>query len=219
MAGLIEHVKESFHKAEAYISKLDNYILSMDGMSGKKTRHLYNNIASMPDSKYLEIGTWKGSTVCSALCNNSIYCVAIDNWTEFGGPKDEFMNNFNRYRGDSNATFIEADCWSLGTKDFDISKKFNIYMYDGNHDENAHFRALSHFQPLLEDEFIYIVDDWNWDYVNRGTLEAINRNHFDILYKHELFTNNKVHPEWGVPGGAGKDGDWHNGICVFVLKI
>ena len=35
----------------------------------------------------------------------------------------------------------------------------------------------------------------------------------------ELFTNNKKHPPWG-PGPdirAGKDGDWHNGLSIFVL--
>ena len=37
--------------------------------------------------------------------------------------------------------------------------KFNIYMYDGNHSEDSHFKALDHFFPCLDDEFIYLVDD------------------------------------------------------------
>ena len=62
-------------------------------MSGKKTRHFYNNICSMKNSRYLEIGTWKGSTLCSAMCNNKMKCVAIDNWSQFNGPKNEFLKN------------------------------------------------------------------------------------------------------------------------------
>lgn len=32
----------------------------MDGMSGIKTRHFYNNLLNYYDARYLEIGTWKG---------------------------------------------------------------------------------------------------------------------------------------------------------------
>ena len=27
----------------------------------------------MKEARYLEIGTWKGSSICSAMCNNKIY--------------------------------------------------------------------------------------------------------------------------------------------------
>ena len=48
----------------------------------------------MKEARYLEIGTWKGSSICSAMCNNKITCVAIDNWSEFGGPKNIFLENY-----------------------------------------------------------------------------------------------------------------------------
>ena len=56
--------------------------------------------------------------------------VCIDNWSEFGGPKDEFLTNFNTYKGENDAEFIENDCFKV-----DVSQlpKFNMYMYDGNH--------------------------------------------------------------------------------------
>ena len=45
----------------------------------------------MKEARYLEIGTWKGSSICSAMCNNKMTCVAIDNRSEFGGTKKEFL--------------------------------------------------------------------------------------------------------------------------------
>jgi hypothetical protein len=215
MTDLIQHVKECFKKADARQSKIDSYILGMDGMTGKKTRHFYNNLCSMPNARYLEIGVWKGSSLCAAMCGNTMKCLAIENWSEFGGPKDEFLNNYNKYKGANDAQFLEGDCFAL---DVGSIGSFNIYMYDGNHEEISHFKALNHYNSALDDQFIYIIDDWNWDYVRKGTLAAIEANHLNILYQNEIFTNNKVHPPWGVPGGAGKDGDWHNGICVFVLS-
>ena len=84
----------AFKNAENEISKVTPELLNMEGMTGKKTRHFYNNLMNKEDSRYLEIGTWKGSSVCSAMCGNKAKVVCIDNWSEFGGPKNEFLQNF-----------------------------------------------------------------------------------------------------------------------------
>ena len=217
MSQLIEHVKNSLKNTNNYTSKITDEILRMDGMSGIKTRHFYNNICSMNDARYLEIGTWKGSSICSAMCSNKITCLAIDNWSEFGGPKTEFLKNFNKYKGRNNATFIEKNCWDI---DVTTLGRFNIYMYDGNHEETSHFQALNHYLPCLDDKFIYLIDDWNWKYVRNGTLNSIKDNNVKILYQKEIFTNQEGELDWGPGPGKrfGIDGDWHNGIFIFVLK-
>ena len=84
-----EHIDKSFENAENHVSKIDQGIIRMDGMTGTKTRHFYNNLLDIPDARYLEIGTWKGSSVCSAMCNNKATVVCVDNWSEFGGCFDE----------------------------------------------------------------------------------------------------------------------------------
>ena len=38
-----EHIETAFENAEKYESKISQEILNIDGMSGKKTRHFYNN--------------------------------------------------------------------------------------------------------------------------------------------------------------------------------
>ena len=72
MSIYIKHIETALQNAENYISNIDKEILEMKGMSGIKTRHFYNNICSMQDSRYLEIGTWKGSSFCSAMSNNKM---------------------------------------------------------------------------------------------------------------------------------------------------
>ena len=228
MTNFVQHIEKCLNLSDNYNSKLSSEILNIDGMSGKKTRHFYNNLCSIENARYLEIGTWKGSSICSAMYNNKMACLAIDNWSETIPPlekfhfsssnsaKNDFLENFNKFKGENNATFIEANCW-----DIDVSKlgKFNIYMYDGNHTETSHFQALNHYLPCLDDKFIYIIDDWNWESVRNGTISSIKKNNCKILYKKEIFTNNNKHPSWGPGLGdrAGKNGDWHNGICIFVL--
>ena len=119
-------VEKAFKNAENNISKITNDIINMEGMSGKKTRHFYNNLLNTEDARYLEIGTWKGSSVCSAMCNNKAKVICIDNWSEFGGPKNEFLINFEKFKGKNDATFIENDCYKV---DVSILPNFNIYMY------------------------------------------------------------------------------------------
>ena len=138
------------------------------------------------------------------MCNNKMTGVAIDNWSGFGGPKTEFLENFNKFKGNNNATFIEKNCWDI---DVNTIGKFNIYMYDGKHTEDSHYQALNYYLPCLDDEFIYLVDDWNLSEVRDGTLNSIKDTNCKILYQKEIYT----------PSNNNQN-DWHNGISIFVLK-
>ena len=96
--------------------------------------------------------------VLQCIINNNVKILCIDNFSEFGDVKNEFLNNLNKFKGNNEVIFIESNCFEL-----DISKlsKINIYMYDGNHTELSHYNALSYYYNCLDDIFIYIVDDWN----------------------------------------------------------
>jgi hypothetical protein len=208
---LKQHVVACFEKAERGESKITNELLNMYGMSGKMTRHFYNNLLTKEDARYLEIGTWTGSSVCSAMCGNKAMVVCIDNWSQFGGPKNEFLTNFNAYRGENNAGFIEQDCYTV-----DVSKlpKFNLFMYDGDHSLDSHYKALIHYYDCLDDMFVFIVDDWNWNLAREGTREAIKKLNLSVLYDKEIrLTYDNTH----TPQPLAKE-SWHNGIYVAILK-
>lgn len=206
-----KHIQTSFSYAENGISKITDDIISMPGMTGTLTRHFYNNILNIDDARYLEIGTWAGSSVCSAMCGNKAKVVCIDNWSEFGGPKETFLKNFEQFKGENDAQFIESDCFILDTSTL---PKFNIYMYDGNHSYDSHYRALSHFYSCLDDTFIYIVDDWNWQDVRNGTKNAIEAMNLSILYDKEIrLTWNEDHTPMDIA-----EKTWWNGIYVAILQ-
>jgi hypothetical protein len=205
---MINKLKLFFENAENGISKIDENLRLMEGMSGIKTRHFYNNLLTLENSRYLEIGTWKGSSVCSAMCGNSSNVLCIDNWSEFGGPKLEFIENLNKYKGNNNVEFIESDCFQV---DISTIGKFNIYMYDGNHTYESHYKSLTYFIDSMEDEFILIVDDWNWIEVQRATIDSINDLKLNVLWNKEIKLNND-----GLTTHD-KDG-WWNGISVFLIK-
>lgn len=204
-------IDTAFQNAENYMSKITMDIVMMEGMSGTKTRHFYNNLLNTEDARYLEIGTWKGSSVCSAMCNNRAKVVCIDNWSEWGGPKSEFLINFEKFKGNNDAQFIEDDCFKI-----DVSKlpKFNIYMYDGNHTNESHYRALLHYYNCLDDIFIFIADDWNCKEVRDGTISSIEKLNLKKIYEKEIrLTWDNSHTPHPMANYT-----WWNGIYVVILQ-
>jgi hypothetical protein len=206
-----KHIQTAFSNAENGISKITDDIINMHGMTGTLTRHFYNNILNIDDARYLEIGTWAGSSVCSAMCGNRAKVVCIDNWSQYEGPKEIFLKNFEKFKGNNDAQFIENDCFTLDTLNL---PKFNIYMYDGEHSHDSHYKALSHFYNCLDDTFIYIVDDWNWLDVRNGTKNAIEAMNLSVLYDKEIrLTWNEDHTPMDVAAKT-----WWNGIYVAILQ-
>ena len=215
---LIEHICISIVKARRNESKIDETtetgmeILNYKGLTGKKTRHLYNNLLSMKDWNYLEIGTWAGSSSISAIYKNKVNALFIDDWSQFGGNSDYFTENLEKYMGDSECALIESDCWKVDLNT--IENKFDVYLYDGAHTESDHYNSLVYYLPVLKDQFIFIVDDWNWVDVRNGTYDSIKKLNLKVLYEKEirLTWDNSVTPEPLLSK------TWWNGIYVAILQ-
>ena len=112
---LVQHTKNAIMLVLHNQSKLTKDEFNMEGMSGMRGRMFLNNMCSVSDVKYLEIGLWKGSTFCSALKDNAVRALGIDNWSQFHGPKDECLKNIERYSGSNKVEIIDADCFSIDT--------------------------------------------------------------------------------------------------------
>lgn len=77
-----------------------------------------------------------------------------------------------------------------------------------------HHKALEHFYGCLDDMFIFIVDDWNWQSVRDGTTSCIKSLGFTVLYEKEIrLTWDNSH----TPEKLAKT-TWHNGIYVALLQ-
>lgn len=214
MEFYINHVKSCLKLARSNQSKLNDDILNnLVGMTGKKTRHFYNNLCSLSDSRYLEIGAWKGSSTISALYKNP-HCKAtiIDNWSEFGGNQRDFEENIKTFiPHEIDYRLVNDNCFSL-THPLDM--KYNIYMYDGEHKEDDQYKAITHFYKYLDPISIVVIDDWNWFAVQKGTFRGFEEVGAKILYKEEIkLTENNTHS----PVDIARDDFW-NGMAVFVIE-
>lgn len=198
--------------------KLPDWILEMDGMSGKKYRYFINNLIESlsEDARYLEVGCWKGSTSCSAIYNNKVKAYCIDNWSEFGGPKTIFCDNIQKCAdkcSDIEIVFEESDFRNIK---YDEIGKYNIYFFDGPHEEHDQYDGLVFAQPSLDNEFIFICDDWNWKKVRGGTLNAIEKNNLDVIFSVEIRTTDD--DSYPPENNTMQNSDWHNGYYISVLR-
>ena len=207
-------IKQSIEAAERGESRLTKEVLELDGMSSNKTRHFFNNIIT-PTSRYLEIGTWKGSTLISALFENDPeFHIAIDNFSEFTGPRLDFHNNCRQLLSYGNrANFLDAGCFDIDPKDFGINN-INTYFYDGKHDYEDQYKAITHYYDVLANEFILIVDDYNWPQVQAGTLDALRDKQVEIKYMKHLPANTTTIQSENGPMTFGDKELWWNGLLV-----
>jgi hypothetical protein len=208
-SAFISHVENSILKAQNEISNLPEEVLSIRGMSNSKVRHLLNNLCSMPNTSYLEIGCFMGSTFIASLYNNQstiISAIGIDNWSEFDGPRDVFEKNCSEFLSSSPYLFYNANCFTLNVK-ATFTLPITVYFYDGGHTYVDQELAFTYYDPALNDVFVAVVDDWNFPQVEPATRQAITKLGYEVLFE-------KILP-------ARYNGDmeqWWNGLFVAVFR-
>jgi hypothetical protein len=193
--------------------KLEKRLLSFRGASGRKYRLFINTlIGSLSDARYMEIGSYTGSTLSATIAGNMVAALVIDNWSQFGGPVKDFMHNVATFRGPAaRVSVLESDFRAV---DYQHIGKFNVYMFDGPHTEQDHYDAVNLALPALDDSFVLVVNDWDWGQVRSGTLRAIHDNGLKIDLSIEIRTT----MDGTTPPIGAERSDWHNGYLLAVVS-
>lgn len=199
----LHRITEAIEHANTNTTKLTHKALSIPGLTSTKIKILLNELVQHPNTKYLEIGVLHGCTFYPALYgNHPQYAQAIDNFTEFGGTEKTFHENMADIQTPYH--LINSDCFNLTQP---LPTKFNTYFYDAAHSTQAQKQALTYYYEHLEDEFIYICDDWNWPTVQEGTIAGLKETNLQIKHQWELISNQ---PQDST--------NWWNGLLILTLK-
>jgi hypothetical protein len=199
----------ALRSALAIRHKLPRRFVEMPGMSGRKYRYFINNlIGLLPGASYLEIGSWAGSTACAAMYGNQLNALCINNWSEFGGPKEQFLQNTSAACGEGCVfRFIESDFRKV---DYASIGRFNVHLFDSPHSEQDQHDGISMVLSALEDRFVLIVDDWNWQRIRVGTFRAIKAAGFGV----GCFIDIRSTQDDSTPEVKFERSEWHNGYFV-----
>jgi SAM-dependent methyltransferase len=219
--NLNEAVEAAFKDAQAGIGQLDNTVYGVEGFCGRKHRLFVNNlIRRLRNPRYLEIGVFKGATTCAAVWRNQVQVVAVDNWSEYGGPEQEsWKNALVFYRNlaackspKATVTILEQD---FRTAPLAACGPFTVGFYDGSHSEQDQYDGARAVLQVLAPRAVLMIDDWNWDRVRNGTMAAMRDEGVHMELAIELRTTNDGTLVQGPAFGGGSD--WHNGIFAAVV--
>lgn len=146
------NIKEAIQWAIEGQSHLTAQCLEYPGMSSARNRHLLNHLCT--NKRYLEVGTFKGSTLLAACYDNGAVGVGVDNSSQFGDWRTLVYETIAKFG--LNAEYIEADYRETVEK----KEKYNVIFYDGCHKNESTREALEILWPMVAEGGALIVDDY-----------------------------------------------------------
>ena len=75
-------------------------------------------------------------------------------------------------------------------------------------------KSITYYYPCLADEFIFIVDDWSWPEVQKGTISGLEKMRVEVVYFQEPGTPAIITD----PAPPESSGGWWNGMLLSVCK-
>ena len=231
----MKHARWAFHQAKKEQSSIPtdprneaSQVMTIHGMSGYMYRHLLNNLCARQGITYGEVGTWNGSTYLAAIYNNPhITAWTCDNWSEFGGPKAAFQQNYTTtslwegqqkvYKNSQHHAY-EQD---FRTLDFAAQGPIDIYFFDGPHSREDQRDGILLAWDALAPTAIVLVDDWNLQKARDGTYMAFDQVNANVHMQVEVHTP----PDGWIACDFTKQtktrfetSEWHNGAAMFVVS-
>lgn len=188
--------------------------------SPKKLTLLSRAVSFLPgDEYYLEVGTYQGKSLVSALLGNpGRYAVACDNFSLFDEPaaprnRAVLERNLARYGLSTRVRFFDCDFRDLLSRwRYHRLPLVGVYFYDGAHDEESQYLAIRLAEEVLAEQAVIIVDDWRFaedsdSGAEAGTRRALAESVHDWKIEHVL------------PARYNGDLDqWWNGVAVLSFR-
>ena len=138
-----------------------------------------------PDQAFVNVGVWHGFSFMAGLAGHpEKRCVGIDNFSEFGGPRERFHKFFMRYKS-GNHSFFEMDYRDYFCNQH--SGPIGFYIYDGNHSLEDQCEGLRIAEPFLAKGCLILIDDINTEGPIEGTKAFLEQSK-------EQYTAHNNHP-------------------------
>lgn len=216
---LVERVQTAIDKAEKGESNLDAKVFGVCGLTGTKVRHLLNNLCE-GETNYLEIGSFKGATMCSALYGNpQAKGTGIEGFFEEYGTvsgKKYLADNINRVLGDkAPVIMIVGDSFTDNIHEATAEYgPYDVFLYDGHHGESQTTIGITQYAKMMKSEFVLIVDDW----CHPDMEKDVRSGTFRALASSDLIVE-KSWERWTMLGGNDDYySGWWYGLYIAVVK-
>jgi predicted O-methyltransferase YrrM len=140
---------------------------------------------------YVEVGSFRGTSLIAAMTGNDGLFVAIDDWSMADGDNRRLVSNLERHG--LRATIIDGDAFATLRRG--IPAPVGVYYYDNGHEYEQQLDALRLVEPYLASPALVIVDDTDWERVERA-VDDYARAQPRVSEIFRVDGKDRGHPEW-----------------------
>jgi predicted O-methyltransferase YrrM len=116
---------------------------------------------------YVEAGSYKGASLIAASYGKDGDFVGIDDFSMGEGSREELTSNLESF-GCRHVTILEGDIFDVLRSGTLASHRIGVYYYDAAHGYEQQLEGLRLAEPYLANEALVIVDDTDWERVDRA---------------------------------------------------
>ena len=152
-------------------------------------------VARMPsDQAFVNVGVWNGFTfLCGIAGNPDRPCVGLDNFSQFGGPREAFLARFNALKSPRHQ-FHDNDYIEYFARKH--QGQIGFYIYDGEHSYANQLKGLQVAEPFFADGCLVLVDDTNWIEPWQATLDFVGQSSHEYQVLFDQTTCCNGHPSF-----------------------
>jgi predicted O-methyltransferase YrrM len=152
----------------ADVSRFAELLEALPGLAEPNNLALLNVAARClgEGESYVEVGTYRGTSLVAAMLGNPGDFVALDNWSMGEGSREQLDENLTRYS--LTATMIEGDAFETLRSDALRGRSVGVYYYDNGHAYEQQLDGMRLIERYLASPSLLIVDDSDWEKVERA---------------------------------------------------
>jgi predicted O-methyltransferase YrrM len=177
------------------VSRFAEIVEAVPGLAQPNNLALLNVAARCLDEgeSYVEVGTYHGTSLISAMLDNEGDFVALDNWSLGDGSREQLEQNLERYS--LTATLLEGDAFETLRSGALEGRTVGVYYYDNGHDYEQQLDGMRLIEPYLVSPALVIVDDTDWERVERAVGDYLTQQpRATEIYS--VDGKDRGHPEW-----------------------
>jgi predicted O-methyltransferase YrrM len=140
------------------------------GLTKPNNLALLNFAASqLPEGEsYVEVGSFRGtSLIATKLGNDDKDVVAIDDFSMRDASREHLERNLAQF-GVTGVEILQGDAFEILRSDALRGRAVGVFYYDAAHTYEQQLDGLRLAEPFLAREALLIIDDTDWDFVERA---------------------------------------------------
>ena len=158
------------------VSRFEEVLEMVPGLARANNLALLNVAARCLDEgeSYVEVGTYRGTSLVSAMLGNDGDFVALDDWSLGDGSRERLEANLERFGLQERPTILEGDAFETLRAGALRGRRVGVYYYDAGHEYEEQLEGLRLVEPYLADCALLVVDDTDREKVERAVERAVD---------------------------------------------